>query len=196
MFKLGSNKMPKNQDNFEQGQFYHIYNRAVGSEKLFLSDGNRLYFLQKLSQHLLPVLELHAYCLLDNHFHLLVRTRTGVQSAQVSNAFRSYFIGYTKALNKQLNRNGGLFTRPFKRKQIDSEAYYSQLIRYIHHNPIKHQVWPNYKTYKWSSYPSLVSDKPTSLSRDYILEWFGGLDEFKRFHDLDNWELPNSVALE
>lgn len=188
--------MPKNQDNFEQGQFYHVYNRAVGSEKLFLSDENRLYFLQKLSRHLLPVLEFHAYCLLENHFHLLIRVKRDFHNAEVSNAFRSFFIGYTKAINKQLNRNGGLFTRPFKRKQIDTDTYYSQLIRYIHHNPVKHQAWPNYKTYKWNSYPSLVSDKPTRLSRSYVLEWFGGLNEFRCFHELDNWELPDTVTLE
>ena len=57
------------------GEFYHLFNHAVGSEKLFRSEENNGYFLSKMKQHILPVADLFAYSLLPNHFHLLVRVK-------------------------------------------------------------------------------------------------------------------------
>jgi len=186
----------KNQDSFIENEFYHVYNRTIGNEWLFYSNENRLFFLTKLGEYLLPFVELHAYCLLDNHFHLLIRVNQGVEDEKLTNAFRSWFISYTKALNKQRNRNGGLFTRPFKRKRIDKEGYYSQVIRYIHHNPVKHKLTADYSTYNWSSYPAILSDKPTKLQRDCVLEWFGGKKAFEEFHVIENYTLSPDLSME
>ncbi|MFY0673847.1 MAG: transposase [Bacteroidia bacterium] len=185
----------KNQDLFIENEFYHVYNRAVGIEKLFFSDENRRYFLLKLGEYLLPFSELHAYCLLDNHFHLLIRVNENVEDKKLTNAFRSWFISYTKALNKQKGRNGGLFTRPFKRKHINKESYYSAVIRYIHHNPRKHGIMYDFTNYQWSSYQAIISTKPTKLSRDFVLNWFENRDEFVKFHDIEN-EVERTFQLE
>jgi len=61
---------------FEPESYYHIFNHAVGTEDLFRSDGNYQYFLNKYSQYVFPVCGTMAYCLLPNHFHMLIQTRS------------------------------------------------------------------------------------------------------------------------
>ncbi len=65
--------MPNYHIPLQPGESYHLFSRAIGNEKLFLTDNNYNYFLQKLRQHVLPVSEIYTYSLLPNHFHLLVR---------------------------------------------------------------------------------------------------------------------------
>lgn len=66
-------------DNLEPGFFYHIFNRGINGGKVFLNDDNRLFFLRKVSLYLLPVAELYAYCLMPNHFHLMIRIKEGLE---------------------------------------------------------------------------------------------------------------------
>ena len=61
---------------FEENQFYHIYNRTVDKHALFCNEGNYTFFLQRYDAYLSPVIDTYAYCLLGNHFHLLVRIRS------------------------------------------------------------------------------------------------------------------------
>lgn len=67
----------------QPGKFYHIYNRAVGSDVLFKSDDNYLYFLKKYGEYLGKYVETYAYCLLNNHFHLLIRVNDDLPAAAV-----------------------------------------------------------------------------------------------------------------
>jgi len=60
---------------FESGRFYHIYNRTIDKKKMFVDDGNYIFFLKKFSFYLNELIEVYAYCLLDNHFHFLIRVK-------------------------------------------------------------------------------------------------------------------------
>jgi putative transposase len=60
---------------FEEGRFYHIFNRGNNKENLFIEEKNYSYFLQKLRQHILPICNLYAYCLMPNHFHLVLQIK-------------------------------------------------------------------------------------------------------------------------
>ena len=62
-------------DEIEEGYFYHIYNRGNNSEKIFFSEENYAYFLKLLTKYIFPVADIYAYCLLNNHFHILVRIK-------------------------------------------------------------------------------------------------------------------------
>jgi len=127
----------------------HFYNRANGNEKLFLSDDNYLFFIQKYSQYL-SIVNTYCYCLMPNHFHFLISIKSEKElrnyfseikkeeydlEKQISNQFSNFFNSYSKAFNKVYNRKGSLFMNSFKRKHITDKNYLKQVIYYIHHNP-------------------------------------------------------------
>jgi hypothetical protein len=101
----------------------------------------------------------------------------------VSEQFRRFFLSYSKSINKQEKRHGSLFQKYFKRKQIDSDNYFKQLIFYIHHNPAHHEITEKFKNYKWSSYFKILDDKPTKLMKNETIEFFGSKSEYIQYHD-------------
>jgi REP element-mobilizing transposase RayT len=96
--------------------------------------------------------------------------------------FSHLFNAYTKYFNKKYDRTGSLFERPFERKSINSENHFRNLIVYIHTNPVHHGFTDDFKDYHWSSYGSVISTKPTKLSRDKILGWFDDRANFIELH--------------
>jgi len=192
----------------EEEKFYHIYNRANGFENLFITEENYNFFLRQWGKYINPIAETYAYCLMPNHFHFLIRIRslnkikTNVKlessfgkfqtfQKMISKQFANFFSSYTQAFNKMHNRSGSLFTPNFKRKEITSEAYLSNIIFYIHHNPVHHGFTQTIADWKHSSFHAVVSTKKTELHRDYILEWFGGKREFQLFHHKSIKDLQN-----
>jgi len=77
---------------------------------------------------------------------------------------------------------GGLFQTPFRRILIDNDSYFTQLMYYIHYNPVHHNISKAISGYKWSSYQSLLSDSPTLIKRDQVLNWFGVKELFIKYH--------------
>jgi hypothetical protein len=122
---------------------------------------------------------------LPNHFHFLIRVKENTNPTAALNSFSNFLNGYAKAYNKLYNRHGGLFQRKFKRKQIDQESYLSQVIIYIHQNPQKHGIVDDFKKWRFSSYHAIISQKPTHIDRDFVIEWFDGIEEFKKIHELN-----------
>jgi len=194
------------------GQYYHIYNRGNNRENLFVEPRNYPYFLRLFAKHIQPVAQTFAYCLLPNHFHFFIRTRTPEEQEsyhrvhkiepifklrQPSRAFNNMFIAYARAFNKATGRTGVLFETPFRRKLVDSDAYFIVLIAYIHRNPQKHGLVRDFRTWKWSSFGALSSTGPTRIQRDEVLAWFGGLDAFLDWHarDVDD-EIGSILAIE
>ena len=96
--------------------------------------------------------------------------------------FQHLFETYAKGFNNKYNRNGSLFMRPFKRINIEDEKYMKHLILYIHNNPIKHEFCENIDEYHWTSYMSLLSKKPTKLSRKTVIGWFDNKTNFINLH--------------
>lgn len=177
-------------------EYYHIYNRAVGDEKLFKSSDDYYYFLEKLKRYILPIANIHAYCLLPNHFHLLIRTKEESHPIDSINkthsiitvekfhlAFKNLFISYSKSFNKVYRRMGGLFIHPYKRILVEDDSYLLSLICYIHRNPIHHGFVDDYKLWKYSSYSSYIDETPDFIDRDVVLEYFGGIENFISFHE-------------
>src|SRR5699024_10153317 len=100
----------------------------------------------------------------------------------ISQKFSHLFNGYTQAYNKKYQRRGSLFMTPFKRKFIDSEEYLRKLIRYIHFNPVTAGLCDKLEDWEFSSYKSLLSNKPTLLLREEVLDWFDDRDNFVYTH--------------
>jgi len=175
----------------EPGQYYHIYNRGVNGTNLFLEDRNYAYFMQLYAKYIAPVAETFAYCLLRNHFHLLVRMRDEEDRLGLgdrvglripSRAFNNWFNAYAKAINKAYGRTGSLFQHHFGRQRVMTDRYFLALIHYIHYNPQKHGFVPDFREWPYSSYHALLSDQPTHLARAAVLDWFGGRQGLLEFH--------------
>ena len=176
-----------NIDPLEPNRFYHIYNRGNNDENIFIEEKNYSFFLQKMIKYLVPMADIYSYCLLKNHFHILLKIKSKEHLPEkykvnvhlpISNLFNSY----TKSINKSYNRTGSLFQEHLKRNCVKDEQYIKELVLYIHLNPVKHNFTDNFKTYQNSSYRAYLSDKPSNLSREYILELFGGKENFEFCH--------------
>jgi hypothetical protein len=174
----------------QPGQYYHIYNRGINGEPLFRQERNYRYFLKLWAKYIEPVAETYVYCLLSNHFHLLVRTKdteTGPISGigpvlHVSRQFNNLFIAYAKAFNKAYDRKGGLFESPFKRRLVDNDRYFAALAAYIHRNPQKHGFVDDFRDWPYSSYHAVLSTRATRIQRSAVLDWFDGPAKFKESH--------------
>lgn len=176
------------------GNYYHIYNRGNNRENIFFEERNYPYFMRLYTKYIEPVADTFAYCLLRNHFHLLVRIKTRRQTdavsetasvltaREVSHTFNNLLNSYAKSINKAYQRTGSLFQHHFGRIQVASDRYFLTLINYIHHNPQKHGFVADFRDYPYSSYHTLLSYKATRLKREEVLEWFGGAGRFEEFH--------------
>jgi putative transposase len=209
---------------FSENGIYHIYNRTNNREPLFLSSENYLFFLRKYDEYLHGILDTFCWCLLPNHFHLLVRIKEEqdiykhlelkeyqlqtpseklyldkklLLTELIERTFKRFFQSYSQAFNKMYDRHGNLFYRPFKRVEVDKDSQFTQTIVYIHANPLKHQLLKNFTLYKWSSWRTILSEAPTRLLRNEIIEWFGSKDNFIQSHTgLSQYYHNNESAIE
>lgn len=167
----------------EAGKYYHVYNRGVNREDIFKEDKNYDYFLERYGHYLANYVDTLCYCLMPNHFHLFVRIKNQVETHEVIKAFKNFFISYAKAINKNYNRTGSLFQNKFKKKEIDSDSYFSMIIVYLHLNPVRAGLAKLPQDWKYSSYRALTGDKHTQICRNEVLDWFGGRNKFLEFHE-------------
>ncbi|HBF87553.1 MAG TPA: hypothetical protein DDX39_02835 [Bacteroidales bacterium] len=184
----------------EEDKFYHIYNRGNNKDKLFYSNANYEYFLRKYDEYLSDFVETYAFCLLPNHFHFLVRiknvsklTESMISLKAISSIkeevilsteerFRRLFITYSQAINKQQNRHGSLFEKPFRRIEISNTKYLANLVFYIHANPTLHGIDKDFRMYAWSSYHRILISKPSKLQKAEVIEWFSDKENYVAFH--------------
>ena len=184
----------------EYRQYYHIYNRGNNREDLFLEARNYQHFLELYAKHVSPIADTYAYCLLRNHFHVLVRIKTEEEQEQTlrvsetlrvsgpfipkkpSQQFGNLFNAYAKAINKAYGRTGSLFETPFGRVLVISETHLAHLVVYIHQNPQKHGLVEDFRVWPHSSYQAMLSHKPTRLERAEVLVWFQGREAFEDGH--------------
>jgi len=153
------------------GAFYHIINRGNAKEKIFLNDRDREKFLEYLKAALDRFsLIVHTYCLMDNHYHLLIET----SEANISKAMQWLNGSYAVYFNRKRDRSGHLFQGRFKAILIDADEYLQALSRYIHLNPVRAKLVSSPGDYKWSSYNVLIgkAKAPEWLEVSYLLGYF------------------------
>lgn len=180
------------------GNYYHIYNRGNNGIDVFLETENYYHFLRLYAKYIAPIADTYAWCLLKNHFHFLVRikekeeivvsdlTYNTTEKPKVIEPYRQFshfFNAYTQAINKRHNRTGSLFEKNYQRKLVSSEAYFQQLIFYIHNNPVHHGLVTQMSLYPWSSYDSMVSETPTLVKKKEVITLFGDREHFVNYHN-------------
>lgn len=175
----------KYHDRFEEGAYYHIYNRSINQEIIFRNDRNYIFFLGKWKKYLHDYVDVFAYCLQPDHFHFFVYVKElnlDDVNSFLEQQFKKMFSSYVLAFNAENNRKGSLLQKRFKRTKVDNPDYFTSIIRYIHNNPIHHHLVANYEDWKYSSYNAMISNKQTLIRKQEVLDWFGGLKFFLEFH--------------
>jgi REP element-mobilizing transposase RayT len=154
------------------GAFYHVTSRGNERKAVFKSVRDRekfLEYLESATERYNAVI--HVYCLMDNHYHLLLETPSGNLSkimAHINGAYTTYF-------NTKRQRSGHLFQGRFKAILVEADEYAKELSRYIHLNPVRAKMCELPEDYNWSSYLSYIGKEkvPIWLKRDFILGFFG-----------------------
>jgi REP element-mobilizing transposase RayT len=154
------------------GAFYHVTSRGNERKDVFKSARDRekfLSYLESAGERYGAVI--HAYCLMDNHYHLLLETPSG----NLSQIMRHINGAYTTYFNTKRRRSGHLFQGRFKGILVEADEYAKELSRYIHLNPVRAGVVETPEAYGWSSYAGYIGAKepPAWLARDFILGSFG-----------------------
>ena len=172
--------MARREIQFETGKYYHIYNRGCNREKIFLNVDNYEYLIRLFTKHIknLP-LAIIAYCLMPNHYHLLLR-QDGIIT--IDDFIQRIFNSYSKAFNLMHNRSGTLFEGPFKAIVIDDDIYLTHLCRYIHRNPLDAGIVKNIQDWKYSNYHEWIGKRRSRLvDREFITTYFKSVEEYKTF---------------
>ncbi len=188
--------MPARTLTFVQDHFYHLYNRGAGRQPIFRETDNYLFFLRRLKQYARDLnVTVIAYCLMPNHYHLLVR-QDGVEPAgllpqRCSNS-------YAKAFNKRYERSGALFEDRYQALAVDSEAYLLHLCRYIHANPVRHGLAAQLEEWPYSNYPEwLCLRDGTLVDREFVQAHFQTAANYGQFawsYALGQSELPAELS--
>lgn len=132
------------------GAWYHVMNRGAGKREIFPDDFLRREFLDLLSDlHERYSVCCHAYCLMGNHYHLLLQTR----QANLGRAMRHLDGVYTQRHNRHMKTDGPLFRGRYKAQLIDRDNYFLSVSRYVHRNPLVAGLCDRLVDYPWSSYP-------------------------------------------
>ena len=163
------------------GALYHITSRGDRREAIYEDDEDREAFLGVLAE----VVErynwiCHAFCLMTNHYHLVIETVEG----NLSQGMRQLNGVYTQVSNRRHNRVGHLFQGRFKGILVDKDAYLLELSRYVVLNPVRAGMVDTPAQWRWSSYRAMMGQAPVPkwLAVDALLSQFGAVREEVRQH--------------
>ncbi len=154
------------------GAVYHITSRGNSRLPIFKHANDKKLFLTILAQVVVRYNWIcHAYCLMDNHFHLLVET----VDANLSSGMRQLNGVYTQAFNRKHNKVGHLFQGRFKSIHVERETHLLELCRYMVLNPVRASMVTSPGKYAWSSYKATAGliKAPPFLTMSWILKKFG-----------------------
>jgi len=164
-----------------ENAFYHVMNRGKGRQAIFHDKNYYDAFLDTLKEsHTRFDAVIHSYCLLNNHYHLLIET----PRANLGRIMRHINGVYTQRYNRLKKTDGPLFRGRYKAILVDADAYLLQLSRYIHRNPIEIKgTKPKLDNFIWSSYPAYIGKSPAPkwLCRDKIYQMLNQRQRFSGY---------------
>lgn len=200
----------------KSGEIYHVYNRGNNRQLLFYDRENYLLFLSKMREYLVPQCDLLAYCLMPNHFHLLVHAnkksariyrRTHIltnlpvtprpKMTMFSKGLQLLLSSYAKALNKRYTRTGSLFRQNTKWKRTSDEMFTADYslpcFKYIHNNPVTAGYVHSPIDWEFSSYREYAGMSPGEpLCNIKLCKELLNLERNDMFN-LSNMEVPTEI---
>ena len=154
------------------GAWFHVMNRGLARRRIFRNDLDRRFFLSFLGETSdIYKIEVHAYSLMDNHYHLLIR----LPNIGLSRAMRHLNGVYTQKANKMWGSDGPIFRGRYKACLVNSEEYLLELVRYIHLNPVKAGICKSASQHPWTSHLAYIDRKkrPRWLITSEVIRRFG-----------------------
>lgn len=175
--------------------YYHVISRGNYQEKVYLNDRDKekfIEYLEKATERFSVII--HGYCLMSNHYHLLIQT----PDSNLSRAMQWINVSYATYFNRKRDRHGHLFQGRFKAILIDADEYLKHLSRYIHLNPVRAKMVSSPSDYQWSSYNAFIGKQkpPQFLETDWLLSTFGKNRKQARQSYKDFVEKVDAKALE
>lgn len=173
--------MPRTKRLQASNTYYHVMNRGLDRRMIALDERDHRVFQAGLRE----IVEkyqcyVYSYCLMGNHFHILIKTKL----PNLSRLMRHFSHCYTQRLNIRYQTDGPIFRGRFKSVVVSSERYLAHLVRYIHLNPVKAGVCQNASDYLWSSARQFSTQQFESwCSGHKILEFLGG-DSYYEYKNL------------
>jgi putative transposase len=184
--------------NFQPGNLYHIYNRGNNRQLVFFNPENYELFISKLASEIGSCCEILAYCLMPNHFHIMIKAtektilvpeKNYISKTQLGEGMRVLLSSYARKINKQEKRTGSLFTQNTQAKVLSDWSanynYAEYCFYYIHRNPFKGMLVDKLEDWPYSSYNDYLNlDRPSICRRDLAhrelnIDW----DNFKAFSE-------------
>lgn len=164
-----------------EGEIYHVYNRGNNKQRIFIKKENYTYFLGKIELYIKPVCDILAWCLMPNHFHLLIHANAhsvpiikdgSFERQNFSQAVKQLLSSYTKAINKQEGRTGSLFQQKTKAVHVNGNGHHPYIaFHYIHQNPLKAGKVKRMEDWEYSSFQDYINMERTSIcSREKAVE--------------------------
>lgn len=174
--------------------YYHVYARGLNKEKLFLDESDFVFFLSLLKRYLSSEpslsgrglvyeslsehIQLHTYCLMENHFHLLLFQKT---QGTMSSLMRRVMTSYSGYFNRKYQHRGPVFESRYKASRVISDDYFLHISRYIHLNP------RNWKKYKYSSISHYLANYMSDwLQTESVLGMHSSISGYQQF--LEDYE--------
>ena len=176
------------------GAFYHVTSRGNERKAIFRNDRDRQKFLSYLeSAHERYGAKIHVYCLLDNHYHLLLETPRG----NLSQILHHLNGAYTTYYNVKRRRSGHLFQGRYRALLVEMESYCQELSRYIHLNPVRAALVEAPEDHLWSSYPAYIGfkRKPSWLETSLILSYFSPMNQWPKKNIGNLWKKALRVPI-
>ena len=128
---------------------YHVVVRGINRQDIFFDDEDRQQYMKILHRvKEKSGCELYAYCLMDNHVHLLIKEKV----EDISQIMKRQGVSYAQAYNQKYERCGHVFQDRFKSEAVETDSYFLAVLRYIHQNPLKAGITQNINDYTWSSH--------------------------------------------
>ncbi len=186
---------------FVTGDFYHLYNRGLEKQAIFVNTRDYSRFVKtffyyqiqnpkpKFSKYSVSkvfsidpnkkIVDIICYCLMPNHFHLLVKQ---LQDGGISEFMRKFIHSYTKYRNVKHKRQGPVFQGVFKSVRVESDEQLLHLSRYIHLNPYVSNLIQDLKLYSWSSYNTYIDPVENQpLAKHEVLNFFKSTEDYQKF---------------
>nr|WP_320024129.1 transposase [uncultured Acetobacterium sp.] len=164
---------------------YHVILKGLDGRNIFLDDSDRSVFMEKLNKaRETGGFQLYAYCLMDNHVHLLIK-----EGEELGTSIKRITVGYVQLHNNKYGRTGHLFQNRFSSEAVEEEHYLMKVIRYIHRNPLKAGMIARLEEYPWSSYDKVIQGyqgNSTALDSEILKDYFPTVVDFVRFSEEEN----------
>ena len=193
--------MPYRTTPFINGEYYHLYNRGLEKKTMFYDRRDYKHFVEALFyyqiqnpkpkfstyrrtkvfpvDHTKKIVDIICYCLMPNHFHLLIKQ---LQDGGISEFMRKFIHSYTKYRNVKYNRQGSVFQGMFKAIRIESDEQLVHVSKYIHLNPLVSLLVKDLNLYPWSSYRTYISlEDNKAIAKEEILSFFKSSKDYEKF---------------